>query len=164
MNAFFFLRQSQGPASSWLLALLDWIYKRPFVHDQLAFTLFLGTTPLLDEEPLPAPPPWAPLDPNLFANAFRFEGLGFSSEVDDLVLFHFFDGWNSNSPEGVEQWATSTYRGMSLFDVLYENQDAARQAMARSKLPAPKSLKDCAERDDFGNGITVISTRLEVMS
>ena len=71
----------------------------------------------LSEEPLPAPPPWAPpgiqgvayvfdvfrrsdegnmeryttglakmeifarLDPNLFANAFRFEGLGFSSEA-----------------------------------------------------------------------------------
>ncbi|CAJ1423102.1 unnamed protein product [Effrenium voratum] len=92
MNAFFLLRPSRGRAVAWLLSLLDWIYKRPYVHDQLAYSLFLGATPLVDEEPLPQPPVWAPLDPNIFANAARFEGLGFSSEVEDLVLFHFFDG------------------------------------------------------------------------
>lgn len=162
MNAFFLLRQSQGPAKAWLLSLLDWIYKRPFVHDQLAFTLFLGVVPLVDEEPVPAPPQWAPLDRNLFSNALRFQGLGFSSEVDDLVLFHFFDGWNSNSPEGVEQWATPIYRGMNLFDHLYASNDAARQAIAKSKLPEPKMLRDCAVRDDFGNGITVFSQLIEV--
>lgn len=32
MNGFFYLRPSRGPAAAWLLALLDWIHKRPFVH------------------------------------------------------------------------------------------------------------------------------------
>ena len=83
----------------------------------------------MDEEPIPEPPVWSALDPNVFANAARFEGTGFSSELDDLVLFHFFDGWNSNSPDGVEQWALETYRGVNLFPVLYG--DGAQEAILR---------------------------------
>ncbi|CAE8615200.1 unnamed protein product, partial [Polarella glacialis] len=49
MNAFFLLKASHEATLLWLLSLLEWVYKRPFVHDQLAFSLFLGMTVLVDE-------------------------------------------------------------------------------------------------------------------
>ncbi|CAE8596421.1 unnamed protein product, partial [Polarella glacialis] len=103
------------------------------------------------------------LDPNIFGNAARFEGLGFSSEVEDLVFFHFFDGWNSNQPEGVEQFATPTYRGLDVFGVLYgEDKAAAHAAMNRSRLPAPKELKDCSYMENMGLGVTLTHSRVEL--
>eukprot|EP00439_Symbiodinium_sp_Y106_P014267 s4026_g2.t1 len=150
MNAYFLLRPSRGPAVAWVLSLLDWIYSRPFVHDQLAFSLFLGSCPL---EPLPAVPAWAPLDPNIFANAARFEGLGFSAEVENLAFFHFFDGWNSNSPEGVEYFAKPTYRGLDMFSALYSDKQTAAEIISRSRLEAPATLKDCSQMVDLGLGV-----------
>ncbi|CAE6916160.1 unnamed protein product [Symbiodinium sp. CCMP2592] len=153
MNAYFLIRPSRGPAVAWVLSLLDWIYSRPFVHDQLAFSLFLGSCPLVDDEPLPAVPAWAPLDPNIFANAARFEGLGFSAEVEDLAFFHFFDGWNSNSPEGVEYFAKPTYRGLDMFSALYSDKQTATEIISRSRLEAPATLKDCSQMVDLGLGV-----------
>lgn len=153
MNAYFLIRPSRGPAVAWVLSLLDWIYSRPFVHDQLAFSLFLGSCPLVDDEPIPAVPAWAPLDPNIFANAARFEGLGFSAEVENLAFFHFFDGWNSNSPEGVEYFAKPTYRGLDMFSALYSDKETAAEIISRSRLDAPATLKDCSQMVDLGLGV-----------
>eukprot|EP00927_Polykrikos_kofoidii_P023888 TRINITY_DN21846_c0_g1_i4.p1 TRINITY_DN21846_c0_g1~~TRINITY_DN21846_c0_g1_i4.p1 ORF type:complete len:904 (+),score=103.50 TRINITY_DN21846_c0_g1_i4:34-2712(+) len=154
MNAFFWVRSSVATIA-WILALMHWIYTRPYAHDQLAFSLLLGVTPLVDADPLPKPPPWAPLDPNVFANAARFSGLGFSSEVEDLVLFHFFDGWNSNMPDEVEQWATPTYKNESLFNVLYGEPAAARAAIAKSKLPPPEEFLDCQYMTSLNLGVSL---------
>jgi len=155
MNAFFLVKASRL-TRTWLLSLLHWIYRRPFVHDQVAFAQLLGIGPLVDEEPLPRTPPWAPLDPNAFANAARFAGLGFSARVEDLVLFHFLDGWNSNMPDEVEQWATPVYRGVNLFEVLYGGDpEAARAAIAKSRLPPPERLNDCSYMSSLGLGVEV---------
>merc|ERR1719221_1883589 len=108
--------------------MLHYIYQRPFLHDQVGFAQLLGIGPLIDEEPLPPLPPWTPLDPAVFGNAARFAGLGFASEVDDLVLFHFFDGWNSNQPDEVDFFATPLYKGLNLFEVLYGSDEAAAHA------------------------------------
>jgi len=161
MNAFFFVRSSEKTLT-WLLSLLDWIYKRPYAHDQLAFVTLLGNAPLIDEDPLLlASPNVAGFDPNVFANAARFSGLGFSSEVEDLVLFHFFDGWNSGLPgSDVEVYATPIYRGINLFEVLYGGDEmAARAAIARSRLPAlsPSELRSCRYRKDLGLGVAMTS-------
>lgn len=153
MNAFFMIKASRS-ATVWLLSLVHWIYNRPYVHDQLAFVTFLGLSPLMDDEPVPSPLPWAPLDPNLFANADKFSGLGFSSDVGDLVLFHFFDGWNSNMPEGVEVWTTSTYRGKDLFEVLYGDDDEAAMAeISKSRRPPIVEPRDCSLMSSLGLGV-----------
>lgn len=160
MNAFFLVKASQS-MRLWLMALLQWLYKRPFVHDQVAFGLLLGIGPLIDDEPLPKPPVWSPLDPNVFANAARFPGLGFSSEVDDLVLFHFFDGWNSNMPDEVEQWATPVYKGVNLFEILYSGDDAAiKSAIEKSRLTPPTTLRDCSHMTSLGLGVELQSAGL----
>jgi len=165
MNAFFLIKASDPATFAWLASLMEFIYKRPYVHDQLAYSLFLGVTPLVDEEPLPTPPTWAPLDPNVFGNAARFDGLGFSSEVKDLVFFHFFDGWNSNSPDSVDYWATPTYKGINIFDVLYSrDEDAAAATIARSRLPPPKELKDCSYMAGMGLGVQTNSVLVSVDS
>lgn len=158
MNAFFLIKATTSTLT-WLLSLLHWIYKRPYAHDQLAFAQLLGIGPLVDNEPLPAPPPWFPLDPNLFGNAARFAGLGFSSEPEDLVFFHFFDGWNSNQPEATEQFATPVYRGDNMFEVLYgSDAEAARRIIAKSRLPAPAELKDCSYMEDNGLGVEIVDS------
>lgn len=155
MNAFFWLRSTDS-ARTWLLALLHWIYQRPYAHDQLAFSTLLGVSPLVDEDPLPTPPAWAPLDPNVFANAAKFDGLGFSSDVEDLVLFHFFDGWNSNQPSDVDMFTTPLYKRENLFTVLYgEDAAAAAEAIAKSRLPPPKQLKDCRFQTSLNLGVLV---------
>lgn len=156
MNGFFWVKAVES-ARTWLLSLMHWIYKRPYAHDQVAFTTLLGIGPLVDDDPLPTPPSWQPLDPNVFANAARFSGLGFSSEVEDLVLFHFFDGWNSGQPGSeVEEHATPIYRGQNIFEVLYgADAGAARAAIAKSRLPPPKELRDCRYMPDLGLGVQV---------
>ncbi|OLP75272.1 hypothetical protein AK812_SmicGene44963 [Symbiodinium microadriaticum] len=93
-------------------------------QDQLAFSLFLGSCPLVDDEPIPAVPAWAPLDPNIFANAARFEGLGFSAE---------------------EYFAKPTYRGLDMFSALYSDKETAAEIISRSRLDAPATLKDCSQ-------------------
>lgn len=151
MNAFFWIRAADA-TRNWLLALLHWIYQRPFVHDQLAYGVLLGLGPLVDEDPLPMPPLWAPLDPNVFANAARFGGLGFSSDVDKLVYFHFFDGWNSNKPEETQEHTTPTYGNENLFDVLYD-QRSAKAVMEKSRLPPPVEFRDCFRMDSLHLGV-----------
>merc|ERR1712129_314359 len=156
MNAFFWVKATESTIA-WLFSVVNWIYKRPFVHDQVAFTTLLGIFPLVDDEPLPTPPDWSPLDPSVWANAARFSGLGFNSEVEDLVLFHFFDGWNSGQPGSeVEDHATPIYRGQNVFEVLYgADVHAARAAIAKSWLPAPARLRDCRYMSDLGLGVEV---------
>lgn len=156
MNGFFWVKAVES-ARTWLLSLMHWIYKRPYAHDQVAFTTLLGIGPLVDDDPLPTPPAWRPLDPNVFANAARFSGLGFSSEVEELVLFHFFDGWNSGQPGSeVEDHATPIYRGQNIFEALYgDDAAAARAAIAKSRLPPPRELRDCRYMTDLGLGVHV---------
>jgi len=163
MNAFFLIK-SHRESLAWLLALMHWFYTRPYAHDQLAYSLFLGMVPLVDEEPLPEPIPMASLDPNVFANAARFAGLGFHGDVDDIVLFHFFDGWNSNAPGDVEMFATPVYKQFDLFEVLYgSDAEAAKAAIARSKLPVPKEHKDCRITVDLGLGVELVHAEPEII-
>lgn len=162
MNAFFWVRATES-ARLWLLALLHWIYRRPYAHDQLAFSTLLGVSPLIDEDPLPTPPIWAPLDPNVFANAAKFNGLGFSSRAEDLVLFHFFDGWNSNQPDDVEYWTTPVYREQNLFQILYLGGTlAATRAIEMSRLPPPPKYNDCRFQDSLGLGVSVYGGPVEM--
>jgi len=157
MNAFFWVRSTEE-TREWLVFLLNWVFHRPYAHDQLAFATLLGIGPLVDEDPLPVPPTWAPLDPHVFANAARFAGLGFWGPHEDMVLFHFFDGWNSNQPDEVEYFATPIYGGMNLFEVLYgEDKAKARAAIERSRLEpiAPENLRDARWMDSLNLGVTL---------
>mmetsp|Transcript_82106 Transcript_82106/g.171890 ORF Transcript_82106/g.171890 Transcript_82106/m.171890 type:complete len:610 (-) Transcript_82106:79-1908(-) len=156
MNAFFWIRYSLSSVQ-WLVALMNWMYRRPHAHDQVAFGLFLGVGPLVDQEPLPRPPKWAPLDPNVFANAARFAGLGYWGQYEDLILFHFFDGWNSNQPgDFVEAFATPVYQGIDMFETLYFGNESARRSLvelSRIDPVDPNSYKDARHADSLGQGV-----------
>ncbi|CAK0857170.1 unnamed protein product [Prorocentrum cordatum] len=58
-----------------------------------------------------------------------------------------------------EQFATATYRGQNLFDVLYGDAEGARTAIQKSWLPAPEKLRDCTHMSELGLGVQLQEER-----